>query len=289
MPERIEFSESAKALIHVTESLIVRDRKRAIAEAMLQVLTGHDENAQGQRRTSWHSTVTYKPPVNLGEVELRELLAARGGEPLEPKQMDLMVGRDDSKPKPIFYAGDVAALRAPAVAIVGTRNVSEAGAARARKLARGLAQGGVAVVSGLAAGVDTEALTEAIRCGGRVVGVIGTPLDKAYPRENASLQETIYRDHLLISQFPKGEKTYRSNFPKRNRLMAAISDATVVIEASDTSGTLHQSAECLKLGRWLFIAKSVADDPSLTWPAKFLPYERCVVLESIDDVMSRLG
>jgi DNA processing protein len=71
--------------------------------------------------------------------------------------------------------------------------------------------------------------------------------------------------------------------------MAAISDATVVIEASDTSGTLHQSAECLKLGRWLFIAKSVVDDPALTWPEKFRSYDRCVVLENVEDVLSRLG
>lgn len=267
----------------------MQDRKRTTVDADMQVLTRHEESDLDRSRASWNSPVKYRPPVNISVVELRELLATRGGEPLQPKQMDLMVGTDATVAKPIFYAGDIEALRAPAVAIVGTRSVSPAGAARARKLARGLAQAGVAVVSGLAAGVDTEALTEAMRFGGRVVGVIGTPLDKAYPRENTALQESIYRDHLLISQFPKGERTFRSNFPKRNRLMAAISDATVVIEASDTSGTLHQSAECLKLDRWLFIAKSVVDDPTLTWPAKFTPYERCVVLEDVEDVLSRLA
>jgi DNA processing protein len=167
--------------------------------------------------------------------------------------------------------------------------VSDAGAARARKLAKGLAQAGVAVVSGLAEGVDTVALTEAMRVGGRVAAVIGTPIDKAYPAENAALQEAIYREHLLISQFPIGTRTFRSHFPERNRVMAAVSDATVVIEASDTSGTLHQSAECVKLGRWLFIAKSVADDPALSWPAKFRGYKNCVILERVEDVLERIS
>ena len=70
--------------------------------------------------------------------------------------------------------------------------------------------------------------------------------------------------------------------------MATISDATVVMEASDTSGTLHQAAECTRLGRWLFIAKSVADDPSLKWPKDFLRYSTCAVFESVSDITSRI-
>jgi DNA processing protein len=237
---------------------------------------------------------SYIGPANIRQIDLSDLLTRRGGVPLEPKQFDLMFSKETRqgavRSKTIWYAGNLDCLNAPAVAIVGTRNVSEAGAARARKLARGLADAGVAVVSGLAEGVDTAALTEAIRAGGRVAAVIGTPIDKAYPAKNAALQEAIYADHLLVSQFPVGSTTHRSNFPERNRLMAALSDATVVIEASDTSGTLHQSAECQRLGKWLFIAKSVAEDPSLTWPAKFLGrYERCAVLERVEDVVSRVA
>ena len=118
--------------------------------------------------------------------------------------------------------------------------------------------------------------------------MIGTPLDRAYPPENARLQETIYRDHLLISQFSPGTRTFRASFPQRNKLMATLTDATVVMEASDTSGTLHQAAECTRLGRWLFIAKSVVDDESLEWPRKFLKYETCVPLTDISDITSRI-
>jgi DNA processing protein len=240
-------------------------------------------------------SAAYIPPANVREIDLADLLARHGGEPFEQKQLDLVFGKEAGQSvrrerKPIWYAGNLDSLRAPAVAIVGTRNVTPDGAMRARKLARGLSDANVAVVSGLAEGVDTAALTEAIRAGGRVAAVIGTPINKAYPAKNAALQEAIYRDHLLISQFPVGTRTFRSHFPERNRLMAAVSDATVVIEASDTSGTLHQSAECVKLGRWLFITKAVASDPALSWPERFIgKYEKCVVLERVEDVLDRIA
>jgi DNA processing protein len=155
-------------------------------------------------------------------------------------------------------------------------------------VARKLVDAGLVIVSGLAYGVDTVAHTAAIEQGGKTIAVIGTPLDKATPSENAELQERIYHEHLLISRFAKGEKTYRTSFPLRNRLMATLSDATVVMEASDTSGTLHQAAECTRLGRWLFIAKSVVDDPALSWPKKFLQYDTCVRLDRVSQITERV-
>jgi len=104
------------------------------------------------------------------------------------------------------------------------------------------------------------------------------------------LQQSIYRDHLLVSPFPAGEQVYPSNFPKRNRVMAALSDASVIVEASDTSGTLHQAAECQRLGRWLFIMRAVAEDRKLKWPAKFIGKPKVAVLTStagIFDVVRR--
>ncbi len=189
----------------------------------------------------------------------------------------------------LWYSGDASLVRKPCVAIVGTREVSVEGAARARRLARELAQCGVVVVSGLARGVDTEALRSAMEAGGRTVAVIGTPIDKAYPAENNRLQEQIYREHLLVSQFPSGKTVYRSNFPERNKLMAAIGDATVIIEASDTSGTLHQAAECVRLKRWLFIASSILEDKSLHWPQSFISYPNAKVLKATSDILDTLG
>jgi DNA processing protein len=166
--------------------------------------------------------------------------------------------------------------------------VSAAGWLLAETLAKSLSDGGVTVVSGLAKGVDTAALTSAIKTKGRVAAVIGTPLDKAYPAENAELQARIYSDHLLLTPFAKGEKTFKSSFPIRNRVMAAVSDATVIIEASDTSGTLHQASECVSLGRWLFIAQQVLEDKSLTWPKRFLGYEKTVALKRPEDIFDNV-
>jgi DNA processing protein len=131
-------------------------------------------------------------------------------------------------------------------------------------------------------------LTAAIEADGRVVAVIGTPIDKAYPAENRRLQERIYRDHLLISQFEPGMRTFPSHFPERNKLMAAITDASAIIEAGETSGTLHQATECVRLRRWLFIANNVMQNPALTWPARCRHEPSVRTLNGTDDILSVL-
>jgi DNA processing protein len=229
----------------------------------------------------------YEPPADLSSTMLSGALAGTGRFPGNP-QLTFLDSNREQRDIRIYFAGNIQLLKLPSVAVVGTRDVSDAGRVRTKRLASELVAAGINVVSGLAYGVDAVAHTAAIEAGGKTIAVIGTPLDRASPSENASLQELIYRDHLLVSQFRIGERTFRTNFPLRNRLMATLTDATVVMEASDTSGTLHQAAECTKLGRWLFIAKSVVDDPSLTWPKKFLKYDTCLPLESVTDITSRV-
>jgi len=233
----------------------------------------------------------YHRPLSIQTASLKEILAESGRAGLEERQFDLLRrpgregGRDDVR---VFLAGNRLLLRQKCVSIVGTRDVTADGWQRASQLARNLASYGVVVVSGLAKGVDTAALSSAIKAGGQTIAVIGTPLSKAYPAENWQIQEEIWRNHLLLTPFAEGEQVYKGNFPKRNRVMAAISDATVIIEASDTSGSLHQAAECQRLGRWLFIAKSVADDPKLRWPASFLGQPKAAVLEKTADILSAI-
>jgi DNA processing protein len=191
----------------------------------------------------------------------------------------------------VFCVGHRELLARKSIAVVGSRKVSREGAARARRLAKELVARGLVVVSGLAEGVDSNAHQAAIDAGGETIAVIGTPVDRAYPKHHAELQERIYRDHLLISPFPIGADTRRSSFPERNRLMAAISDGTCIIEASDDSGSLHQARECAGLGRWLFILKSNVTNPQVTWPREFLSSkhsERVVVVERVDDILNVL-
>ena len=176
-------------------------------------------------------------------------------------------------PKALYVSGNTSILEEGArVSIVGSRKASPEGLRRASKLAGLLAGRGIVVVSGLAEGIDTAAHTAAIKHGGRTIAVLGTPLDQVYPRQNAALQEEIMRDHLAVSQYPVGYPVQRKNFPLRNRTMALISDATVIIEAGNTSGSLSQGWEALRLGRSLFLAKSVTQDPSLKWPAEMIHY-----------------
>ncbi len=184
-------------------------------------------------------------------------------------------------PKQLFAAGDTAMLRHSArVAIVGSRKASPEGLRRARRLSTLLSKRGVVVVSGLAEGIDTAAHAAAVEVAGRTVAVLGTPLDNVYPKSNAALQSRLMAEHLVLSQFPVGMPTQKGHFPIRNRTMALISDATVIIEASETSGSLSQGWEALRLGRPLFIAQSIIDDPTLTWSAKMLGYGALILSDS---------
>jgi DNA processing protein len=251
-----------------------------------QVSVAHSENSMRDR--SKRDERGYQPPKpnDIRTMTVGELLA--GVRKIIPGQQARFGFKAEGLDLPVWCAGDTELVQKRAVSIVGTRNVSSNGAARARRLARELTEEGIVIFSGLAKGVDTEALQSAIDTDGRVVAVIGTPLDKAYPSENRRLQEQIYQEHLLVSQFPSGRRVFPSYFPERNKLMAALSDGTVIIEAGETSGTLHQAAECVRLGRWLFIAQAVMEDSTLTWPRKFEKYENCRVLKDVTDILAAL-
>jgi len=176
-------------------------------------------------------------------------------------------------PERLFAAGDTRLLRAGTrVSIIGARQASPEGLRRARKLAAQLVREGVIVVSGLAEGIDTAAHEAALAAGGRTIAVLGTPLDRTYPQRNRGLQQRIMAEHLALSPFAPGASIVKGNFPHRNRLMALISDATVIVEANDGSGALSQGWEAIRLGRLLFIPKSTASAPHLTWPRKMLDY-----------------
>lgn len=174
-------------------------------------------------------------------------------------------------PSRLFIQGDRQLLRSgPRVSIVGSRNASAEGLARARSLAKAFAQSQIVVVSGLAAGIDTAAHESAMAHGGQTIAVLGTPLDQVYPKENAALQARIGAEYLLVSQFASGSAVSRRNFPMRNRTMALLSDATVIVEAGEKSGTLHQGWEALRLGRLLLLLENVVNDPALSWPSEML-------------------
>ena len=186
-------------------------------------------------------------------------------------------------PKTLYAQGDLSLLsEGLRVSVVGSRKPTEAGVRRARVFCKALAGHSIIVVSGLADGIDAVAHRTAIDQGGRTIAVLGTPLDKCYPAKNRTLLDEIKRNHLAISQFPIGYPSQPKNFPMRNRTMALVSDATVIIEAGEKSGTRHQGWEALRLGRLVFIVESVANNPKLSWPKEMIGYGAQVL--SRDDV-----
>lgn len=187
-------------------------------------------------------------------------------------------------PAQVWVRGDRSLLsRHPRVAVVGTRHPSEAGARRTLRLVRELVAKGVTIVSGLAQGVDTIAHTETIARGGRTIAVLGTPLDQVFPKSNERLQQKIADEHLVISEFAPGTTVSKGNFPRRNRTMALIADASVIVEAGEGSGTLSQGWETLRLGRPLLLLKSLVDGP-LEWPRKMIEHG-ALVLHDTNDVL----
>jgi DNA processing protein len=191
-------------------------------------------------------------------------------------------------PKLLYVKGSMEIpLPCPRVSIIGSRKASPNGLADAKKIARTLIENQTVIVSGLAEGIDTVAHETAINMKGRTIAVIGTPLNKVYPRKNFELQQEIMNNHLVISQFPIGHPTTPKDFVLRNRTMALISDATIIVEAGDTSGSLHQGWETLRLGRPLFICESVVNDTQLSWPKKMIEYG-AMKLDEPTDILENL-
>ena len=173
----------------------------------------------------------------------------------------------------IFYTGNLDLLaKGRKVAVVGSRKVSDAGIRRTRVLAKTLADRRITLVSGLDEGIDAFANQAAIEYGGKTIAVLGTPLSKFYPKSDARLLEIIKKGHLAISQFPENHPNQKRNFLMQNHTMALISDATVIVEASENSDTKDQGWEALRLGRTVFILQSVAEDKSLTWSNEMIGY-----------------
>lgn len=175
--------------------------------------------------------------------------------------------------KTVFITGSLEIpLPSPKVSIIGSRKASLQGIENAQKIAETLIENQVIIVSGLAEGIDTSAHQTAIRMNGKTIAVIGTPLNKVYPRKNYELQQEIMKNHLAISQFPTEHQTRPKDFVLRNKTMALISDASIIVEAGESSGSLHQGWETLRLGRPLFIWDSVVNNDKLDWPKEMIKY-----------------
>jgi len=193
----------------------------------------------------------------------------------------------------LYFQGIWDLASSPSVAIVGTREPTEEGIRRTRKLVKLLVEDNFTITSGLARGIDTAAHLAALEAGGRTMAVIGTPLSENYPKENKKLQEFLSKYYLVISQVPfvrYSNQTPMHNkffFPERNKLMSAITEATVIIEAGETSGTLVQARAALEQGRKLFILESCFQNSNITWPEMF-EKRGAIRVKDYDDIREHL-
>ncbi|MBI2521198.1 MAG: DNA-protecting protein DprA [Bdellovibrio sp.] len=192
-----------------------------------------------------------------------------------------------------YYRGNLDLLTTRSVSIVGARKVSSEGLQRTKRLSKELSGSGFTIVSGLAYGVDTEAHKTALLADGITIGVIGTPIDAYYPKENMELQDRIARDYLLISQVPfyryehESFPNHKFYFPRRNVTMAAISEATIIVEASDTSGSLTQARACIQQGKKLFILDSCFQKKDISWP-KTYEAKGAIRVKTTEDILDHL-
>ena len=202
--------------------------------------------------------------------------------------------RDAKNPvEMLYFQGTWELSEMPGLCIVGSRNASEEGKARAARLARELVERGFVVVSGLATGIDTAAHTAALEADGWTIAVIGTPLGECYPKDNRDLQAYIAEQHLLVSQVPVirySQEPFRNKrhyFPERNATMSALTEGTIIVEAGETSGTLTQARAAIHQGRKIFILESCFQRDNMAWPAH---YEKlgAIRVRKPDDIWSAL-
>ena len=199
-----------------------------------------------------------------------------------------LLAMTEEAPPYLFLRGNISLLKENIVSIVGSRNASKEGVEKAYRLSKLLGKAGIVVASGLARGIDTAAHTASIENNFLTIAVLGTPLTKAYPNENANLQKKISEVGLVVSQFSPSAPVQRWHFPMRNAVMSGISLATAIMEAGETSGALKQADYALKQNRLVFIPQSALDNENISWPKKYIQRKGAAKFSKLDELLKML-
>lgn len=224
-----------------------------------------------------------------GELALAEKAGVRVLTLASPDYPTLL--REIPDPPPLLYVrGNVEALhdQPPNLAIVGTRRPSDYGRRMARHFGESAAFAGFTVVSGLARGIDTVTQEAAVDAGGSVVAVLGSGLGRVYPQDNVTLARRIAERGAVISEFPMRTAPSKTTFPVRNRLIAGLCRATLVVEAAYRSGALITAEQALEQGRTVLAVPGQADNPQARGCHALLR-DGATLVERFEDVMNELG
>ncbi len=187
-------------------------------------------------------------------------------------------------PAVLFARGDLGLLQRPMVAMVGSRHATPAAEQTAEAFARELAQRGIVVISGLAAGIDAAAHRGALAATGATIAVLGTGIDRVYPAHNRELAHQVAATGLLLSEFALGTPPNAVNFPRRNRIIAALAEATLVVEATLESGSLITAQLAAEMGREVMAVPGSIHNPH-SKGCHLLIKQGAKLVECIEDIL----
>ncbi len=224
-------------------------------EARLQAVEGLGEKLA-------HQIITHRP-----NFDLEELLASysdRNPQFITPEDPEYptQLWEIPDPPAMLHYQGSLALLNTPSIAIVGTRDASDYGKRWTRRLTQSLGHQGFTIISGLAAGIDAEAHATCLTQKTPTIAVLGTGVEIAYPKTNQQLHSTIAQSGLILSEYPAGTGPDRRHFPRRNRIVAGLTQATLVTEAGEKSGALITARLANDYGRSVYALAGSLDNPN---------------------------
>jgi DNA processing protein len=191
-------------------------------------------------------------------------------------------------PPHLFALGTSDRVAQPVVAIVGTRDATAYGERVTREIAAALARAGACVVSGMARGIDAAAHEAALAAGGRTVAVLGTGIDVPYPAAHRALHRRIAAEGVVLSEHPPGAPASPGSFPRRNRIIAALASATIVVEAGHRSGALITATHALDLGRTVAAVPGPIDSAQSAGSNELLR-DGAMVIAAVADALALLG
>jgi len=195
-----------------------------------------------------------------------------------------MLTQGITAPPVLFLRGNVQLLHKPSAAIVGSRHATPQAMRIAKDFGRALSEKDIPVVSGMASGIDTAAHQGALQAGGGTIAVWGTGIDRIYPPSNKNLAYEIAEKGLIVSEFPLDTRPFAGNFPRRNRLIAALSQVTLVVEAALESGSLITAKLAAEMGREVMAVPGSIDNPHSKGCHKLIK-DGAKLVECLDDIV----
>lgn len=204
---------------------------------------------------------------------------------LQDEDFPEMLTQGLTAPPVLFLRGNVRLLHKPSAAIVGSRHATPQAMRIAKDFGRALGGKGIPTVSGMASGIDTAAHQGALEAEGGTIAVWGTGIDRIYPPANKNLAYEIAEKGLIVSEFPIGTRPYVGNFPRRNRLIAALSQVTLVVEAALESGSLITAGLAAEMGREVMAVPGSIDNPHSKGCHKLIK-DGAKLTECLDDILN---